>query len=76
MNPSQRLDFIDFGKGFAILSIVLFHYFLPYASGLAVKALMLGGAGVHIFPIIELGVCLSRAKKSAVVFFKGRLKSL
>jgi len=77
MNTLNRLDFIDFGKGFAIISIVLFHYFLPYASGFMVKALMLGGAGVHVFFLLSgFGLSLSTQSSSASAFYLRRFKTL
>lgn len=65
--------FIQFARGFSILTIVLFHYFrlapLPY---LLTKAVLLGGTGVHVFLFLSgYGLALSRTK-SWMSFFKRR----
>lgn len=70
----KRLEFIDFAKGFAILSIVAFHYCQPYATGLAAKAIMVGGTGVHLFFILSgFGLAMSSAKLHAADFYRNRL---
>lgn len=69
----DRLDFIDFAKGFAILSIVVFHYSQPYTSGFWSKAIMIGGAGVHLFFILSgFGLGLSSTKMELSVFYQKR----
>lgn len=69
----ERLDFIDFAKGFAILSIVIFHYAQPYAFGLWAKAIMVGGTGVHLFFILSgFGLGMSSTKMESLTFFKKR----
>jgi peptidoglycan/LPS O-acetylase OafA/YrhL len=57
---SQRLPFLDFAKGRAIVTILLFHFLrhidgLPYWCQLV---LMMGGAGVHIFFLVS-GISLT-----------------
>lgn len=69
----QRDQFIQFARGFSILTIVLFHYFrlapLPYVLS---KAVLLGGTGVHVFLFLSgYGLSLSRYKDWAA-FFKRR----
>ncbi|MBN1804781.1 MAG: acyltransferase family protein [Sedimentisphaerales bacterium] len=68
----QRLGYIDFAKGFAILSIVVFHYCQPYVSGIFSKAIMIGGTGVHLFFVLSgFGLGLS-SKVGAFSFYKKR----
>lgn len=74
---NERLDFIDFAKGFAILSIVLFHYSQPYAFGLWAKAIMVGGTGVHLFFILSgFGLGLSSTKMESLTFYKKRFSKI
>ena len=73
-NSSQvkRIEFLDFAKGFAILTIVLFHYFKISATGLMSKAIMFGGTGVHLFIIMSgFGLTLSPFF-SSLSFYKRR----
>jgi peptidoglycan/LPS O-acetylase OafA/YrhL len=68
----ERLDFIDFAKGFAILSIVIFHFSQPYVSGIWEKAIMIGGSGAHLFFVLSgFGLGLSK-KVNASTFYKKR----
>jgi len=68
----ERLDFIDFAKGFAILSIVVFHFSQPYVSGIWEKAIMIGGSGAHLFFVLSgFGLGLS-TKVNASKFYKKR----
>lgn len=67
---SQRDRFIQFARGFSILTIILFHYFrlapLPYFIG---KAVLLGGTGVHVFLFLSgYGLALSRYKDWSAFF--------
>ena len=71
VRPKDR--FIEFARGFSILTIVLFHYFrlapLPY---FLTKAVQLGGTGVHVFLFLSgYGLALSRTK-SLSAFFQRR----
>ena len=69
----NRLDFIDFAKGFAILFITVFHYTQPYAIGVWSKLIMFGGAGVHLFFIISsFGLSLSSKQLGVIEFYKQR----
>jgi len=68
----ERFDYIDFAKGFAIFSIVLFHYCQPYTSGIWSKAIMIGGSGAHLFFVLSgFGLRLS-ATVDASTFYKKR----
>lgn len=47
---TERYLFIDFAKGFSILTIVVFHYLLTLKlQGPLAQAIRIGGAGVHLF---------------------------
>ncbi|WP_161626833.1 acyltransferase family protein [Desulfospira joergensenii] len=73
----HRIDFLDFAKGFAILSIIIFHYSQPYATGLWSKTIMLGGTGIHVFFIISgFGLGLSSTKMKFTVFYKKRFTKI
>jgi peptidoglycan/LPS O-acetylase OafA/YrhL len=49
----QRIEYIDFAKGFAILSIVVFHFSQAYVSGIWGKAVSFGGCAVHLFFVLS-----------------------
>jgi peptidoglycan/LPS O-acetylase OafA/YrhL len=76
-NPSQskirRIEFLDFAKGFSILTIVFYHYLSTSATGLMSKAVMLGGTGAHMFIILSgFGLTLSSYSFSPLPFYKRR----
>jgi peptidoglycan/LPS O-acetylase OafA/YrhL len=72
--PVKRIEFIDFAKGYAILGIMLFHYFSRSATGLMAEAIMFGGAGVHLFIIMSgFGLSLSSLASTLLPFYKRRL---
>jgi peptidoglycan/LPS O-acetylase OafA/YrhL len=71
----MRLPYIDFAKGYAILTIMLFHALqrvdLP---ALAQKAIVFGGTGVHLFFLLSgFGLMLSKHSGSALAFYQRRL---
>ncbi|MFT5702555.1 MAG: peptidoglycan/LPS O-acetylase OafA/YrhL [Desulforhopalus sp.] len=71
---NSRIDYIDFAKGFAILAIVLSHYLQPFSSGIMEKAIMFGGAGVHLFFLLSgFGLGLSSQHLNYSAFYKKRL---
>jgi peptidoglycan/LPS O-acetylase OafA/YrhL len=73
----ERLEFIDFAKGFAILSIVLFHFCQPYVSGIWEKAIMIGGSGAHLFFLLSgFGLGLSKSTGMGAFYRKRFLKIL
>jgi len=77
VSTTKRLDYIDFCKGFSILSIVIFHYFLPYSHGITTKALMLGGTGVHVFFLLSgFGLAISKPAPNAMKFYGMRFRSI
>lgn len=69
----QRIEYIDFAKGFAILSIVLFHFCYPYVSGMWSKVVMIGGTGIQMFFFLSgFGLGLSSQKTGIYYFYKKR----
>ncbi len=73
----QRIEYIDFAKGFAILSIVGLHYCQPYASGFFAKAILIGGTGVHLFFVLSgFGLGLSSQKTNALEFYRKRFSKI
>lgn len=69
----RNIEFLDFAKGFAILSIVIFHYLQPYTAGIWSKAIMVGGTGVHLFFILSgFGLGLSSTKLNPTAFYRKR----
>jgi len=70
---SGRIEFLDFAKGCAMLSIVLYHYFRGFFPGPGDKIVMVGGAGVHLFLILSgFGLALSGKQLPASVFYRKR----
>ncbi len=73
----QRIEYIDFAKGFAILSIVLFHFCQPYTEGYWAKLIMIGGSAVHLFIILSgFGLSLSSQNIDISTFFKKRFTKI
>lgn len=62
---TQRLDIVDFLRGFSIFTIVIMHLLQMYPiSPLLMKASSLGGAGVHVFILCSgFGLYLSYLNK-------------
>lgn len=73
MMNRQRLEYVDFAKGLAILSIVVYHFCLPYVSGMWSRAIMIGGAGVHLFFVLSGFVLGLSATVKATAFYKRRI---
>jgi peptidoglycan/LPS O-acetylase OafA/YrhL len=74
----QRIEYIDFARGFAMLAIVLFHYLQPYAvEGPLSKAILVGGSGVHLFFVLSgFGLGLSSQNIGAINFYKKRFSRI
>lgn len=75
----KRFSYIDFGKGFAIFFIVVYHYVQPFVSGLGAKAVMVGGTGVHLFILISgFGLALSTKGRHAhaLSFYRRRIATV
>lgn len=73
--PSGKILFLDFAKGYAILTIVLYHILQKIAlPDWAAQAAAFGGTGVHLFFLLSgFGLGLSRAEASAWGFYRRRL---
>lgn len=74
----RKIEYIDFAKGYAILSIVLYHALqrvaLPPMLG---KAIIFGGTGVHLFFLLSgFGLGLSKSTVSVGDFYKRRLTKI
>ncbi len=74
LKKQNRILFIDYAKGFAMLSIVLYHYlYVLKINPTLKKAVMFGGTGVHFFLFLS-GFGLMLSKTTAVqTFYKRRL---
>lgn len=60
----NRLDLLDFLRGFAIFTIALMHLVQCELTGALNKAAAFGGAGVHVFILLSgFGLYLSHKKK-------------
>ena len=61
----QRLDIVDFLRGYSIFTIVLMHLIQSYPiSNMLMKASSFGGAGVHVFMLCSgFGLYLSYLDK-------------
>lgn len=71
----NRIEYIDFAKGWAIFSIVCYHALQRLdLSALLQKAIVFGGTGVHLFFLLSgFGLALSKSSDSALQFYKRRL---
>ena len=69
----KRLAYIEFARGYAILSIVCFHVLQRVGlPPLLQQAIIFGGTGVHLFFLLSgFGLCLGKPVPAAV-FFKKR----
>ncbi|MCC7245838.1 MAG: acyltransferase [Saprospiraceae bacterium] len=72
----KKIEFIDFARGYAIFTIVVFHLLqkAPLSQGLQ-QAITFGGTGVHLFFLLSgFGLMLSvREPFQAVDFWQRRL---
>lgn len=61
---NKKITFIDFAKGFSILTIVVMHYFQRMnIPGWMSKGVLLGGTGIHVFILLSgFGLMLSKYK--------------
>jgi peptidoglycan/LPS O-acetylase OafA/YrhL len=71
----NRIEYIDFAKGWAIFSIVCYHALQRVElSAFWQKAIVFGGTGVHLFFLLSgFGLALSKSSDSALQFYKRRL---
>jgi peptidoglycan/LPS O-acetylase OafA/YrhL len=74
----QRIEYIDFAKGYAIFTIVCYHALQQVAlSSLLQKAIIFGGTGVHLFFLLSgFGLAWSAAKDSALDFYRRRMSTV
>ncbi|MBN8683349.1 MAG: acyltransferase [Chitinophagales bacterium] len=70
----RRLEFLDFARGYAILTVVLYHLLQRFAlpPG-AQQAIVFGGSGVHLFFLLSgFGLAFSGKKIDIAAFYKRR----
>lgn len=73
----RRIEFVDFAKGFAILTIVLFHYSQPLRYGaLFSQAIVFGGTGIHLFFMLSGFGLGMKPPGSLLKFFKRRFSRI
>ncbi|HEB62824.1 MAG TPA: acyltransferase [Bacteroidetes bacterium] len=74
---SKRIHFIDFAKGFAIFTIVLFHLLQKiHLSPLFQSAIEFGGSGVHLFFMLSgFGLFMSK-RRSPLEFYQRRFAKI
>lgn len=68
----KRIEFLDFAKGFAIVTIVLYHCLRTGSDSLFQKLILFGGAGVHLFIFLSAFGLTLATKKTFVRFYKRR----
>ena len=71
----KHIGVIDFLRGYSIFTIVLMHLLLGNVTGVFTKAILFGGAGVHVFVLCSgFGLYLSYLRKPTnyLVFLKRR----
>jgi len=77
MNETQRITFLDFARGFAIATIVVYHCLRPISTGVWAKAIMFGGTGVHMFLLLSgFGLTVSCLRRSLDGFYRRRLRKI
>ncbi len=72
---SRKIEYIDFAKGYAIFTIVIYHALqrVPL-DPLWQKAIIFGGTGVHLFFLLSgFGLALSKTPLSPIAFYRRRL---
>lgn len=79
VNPSERkagrIEFLDFARGFAILTIVIYHYLIMVVreSSILSDAILVAAGGGHLFVIMAgFGLYLSISSFHAGAFYKRR----
>lgn len=75
---SQRIEYIDFAKGYAIFTIVCYHALQQVAMPpLWQKAIVFGGTGVHLFFLLSgFGLAWSSAVESTATFYLRRMSKV
>ncbi len=60
----KKYAIVDFLRGYSIFTIALMHMVMGYVTGVSFKAVLFGGAGVHVFILCSgFGLYLSYLKK-------------
>lgn len=74
----QRIEYIDFAKGYAIFTIVCYHALQQVAlSPLWQKAIVFGGTGVHLFFLLSgFGLAWSSSSESTLQFYRRRMSKV
>jgi len=75
----KKIPYIDFAKGYAIFTIVLFHTLLVSAGWrpLLLKMIFFGATGVHLFFFLSgFGLGLSYGSAEPVQFYKRRVSKI
>ena len=74
----QRIEYIDFAKGYAIFTIVCYHALQQVAlSPLWQKAIVFGGTGVHLFFLLSgFGLAWSSSSESTLLFYRRRMSKV
>jgi len=72
---SRRIAYVDYARGFSMLAIILFHYFMIMnLPGPLNSLIQFGGSGVHLFFLLSgFGLTLSRRKLGVLQFYARRL---
>lgn len=70
-----KIEYVDFAKGYAIFTIVLYHAFQQVAlPPLLQQGIIFGGTGVHLFFLLSgFGLAWSRAVVTPLEFYQRRL---
>ncbi len=73
--PPEKIEYLDFAKGYAIFTIVLYHALQRVALPPLLSAgIVFGGSGVHLFFLLSgFGLAWSRAVVTPVQFYRRRL---
>jgi peptidoglycan/LPS O-acetylase OafA/YrhL len=73
-----KIEYIDFAKGYAIFTIVLYHLFQKIQlAPLFQKAIIFGGTGVHLFFLLSgFGLGLSKSNFSTLDFYQRRISKI
>jgi len=74
----EKIAYIDFAKGYAIFTIVLYHAFQRVElSPLLSQAIIFGGTGVHLFFLLSgFGLAWSKSRVSPGEFYRRRLTKI
>lgn len=70
-----RIEFIDFAKGYAIFTVILYHLMQRAAlHGPVAQAIVFGGTGIHLFFLLSgFGLVYASKPLNALDFYRRRL---